>query len=87
MTIKLTLTDEQVQGMLIDCIESSSTAVRALQNEGSYDSAYDDMEYCKKVVAQVMHERIITPPDEFPASRACIAYGFAVAAYIVMNRG
>jgi len=86
MAIRLTLTDEQVEEMLVDCIETATTAVRALQNEGSYDPAYDDMEYCKRVVAQVLYERVVPPPDEFPASQGCIAYGFAVAAYIVLNR-
>ena len=85
MSIKLTLTDKQVQKTLTGYIETGTTAVRALQDAGAIEAAYDDMEYCKRVVAQVLHDRIITPHEEFPSSRACVAYGLAVAAYIITN--
>ena len=92
MAIKITITDEQVQDILVDYIESSSTAIRALKNEETYDSAYGDPQYCRRVVAQVLHmneesgNTLIPCGDITMRSSECIAFGLRVAAYVILNR-
>ena len=92
MSIKLTLSKKEIKEILLDYIETSTSAVMALQTQGSYDPAYDDKNYCISVVAQVLYlnkksgYKLIEIPEDFPCSRCCIAYGFMVAAYIILNR-
>jgi hypothetical protein len=81
------MTDKHVWELIHDNIEAATTAVNALMNEGSYDPDYDDKETCKRLVAQVLESRTVPVPKDYPSSHACIAYGFAIAAHIVLTKG
>ena len=92
MAIKITLTDAEVQDIVGDYIETATVASQALETQSSYDLAYDDRACRKRVVAQALYLnresgfKNVPIPKDFPTSRACIAYGFGLAAWIVLNR-
>jgi len=79
------MTDEQVQSIIIDNIEASTSAVNALMNEGAYHPNYGDREICKRLVASVLVSKVIPKPKDYPSSHACIAYGLMIAAHIVLT--
>jgi hypothetical protein len=80
------MTNTQVQNIIIDNIEASTSAINALMNEETYDPDYGDRELCKRLVAKAMKSGIVPLPKDHPSSRACIAYGLAIAAHIVLTK-
>jgi len=73
-----TLTDDE--NILLSYVETSSTAMEILREKGYTGD-------CKRVVADVLRSGVLTPPDGFPCSRACIVYGRMIADHILMMRG
>lgn len=77
MTAQLEMTKERRDEILIDYIETSSTALAVLRRAGF------DNEDAKWRVAEVLRSQQIQQPEDFPCSDACIKYGKAIAEYIL----
>ena len=64
-----------IREVLVDCIESSSTALDILKERGVGTIR-------KLQVATVIKNKLVKPGPNFPASDACVKYGRAIADYI-----
>ena len=70
-------TEEQmIQETLVMCPETAYEALTALEVAGFTGDR-------RKAVAEVLQSGSVPQPPHFPASSACIAYGKAIAEYIL----
>jgi hypothetical protein len=70
------LTEKEINRAFISFSETSSTAMDALKEAGF-------MVDRRRAIAEVLRERTVMPPSGFPCSHACVAYGKAIAEYIL----
>jgi len=75
---KLKQMDKQtINETLWSCPETASTALQILREAGFAEDVR------RKAVAEILWDRSLKEPPDFPASRACIAYGTAIANHII----
>jgi len=70
------MSEQKIQEILVAYIETSSTALDVLKAAGFSGDR-------KRAVANVLRSGSVPQPPDFPCSRACIAYGRAIAEYIL----
>ena len=70
------MTNERIREILIDFIETSTTALDVLKDAGYTGDR-------QRAVAEVLESCTIRQPPDFPCSSACIAYGKTIAEHIL----